>query len=177
MADETRQTDEARQADAKQAEAKRIEDNKKAADDRKKADEERRKSAQQQALVPNAEGNVMVEAIMGPYRGQHLTMTAADGQAAIDAHWARNPSEAIYEHEPLDEEHRKEAVDASHAWAQAQWDAAQGVEPDQPPPEGGEGTPLEQRRRRSMTAEQTPGGYTTRDATQPDPGPPTRRSR
>ena len=119
----------------------------------------------------------MVEAIMGPYRGQHLTMTAADGQAAIDAHWARNPSEAIYEHEPLDDEHRKEAVDASHAWAQAQWDAAQGVEPDQPPPEGGEGTPLEQRRRRSMTAEQTPGGYTTRDATQPDPGPPTRRSR
>jgi hypothetical protein len=159
MVDETRQTDEARQADAKQAEAKRIEDNKKAEDDRKKADEERRKSAQQQALVPNAEGNVMVEAIMGPYRGQHLTMTAADGQAAIDAHWARNPSEAIYEHEPLSDEDRKAAVDASHAWAQAQWDTAQGTgTPKEGETEGGV------TRRRAIEPEDKPGGYTTRGA-------------
>jgi hypothetical protein len=103
--------------------------------DDKKPDDKRVKAAPK--LVPNAEGNVMVEAIMGPYRNQNLTMTAADGQAAIDAHWARDPTEALYEHEPLDDEHRQEAVTAAHAWAQAQWDAAAGIVP--PPPEGGEG--------------------------------------
>ena len=106
-----------------------------------------------QHLVPKPDGTVMVEVLMGPYRGQHLTMSAADGQAALAANWARDPSEAIYEHEPLSDEDRKAAWDASHAWAQAQWDAAQSVEP---PAEGGDG-----RRRRSMEAEQA-GGYATR---------------
>jgi len=129
------------------------------ADDDKRTDEKKtRAKAEQRALVPNAEGNVMVEALMGPYRGQNLTMTAADGQAAIDAHWARDPTEALYEHEPLDEAGRTAALDASHTWAQAQWDAAQGVEPEPPPPEGGV------TRRRALEPEDKPGGYTTRGA-------------
>jgi hypothetical protein len=154
MAEHDKRTDD-RHREAKEIEAKRIEDNKRAEDERKKADEERRKTAAQRALVPNAEGNVIVECIMGPYRGQNLTMTAADGQAAINDHWARDPTEALYEHEPLDEADRTHAVDASHAWAHAQWDAAQGIEPEAPPPEGGV------TRRRAMAPE-TPVGYPTR---------------
>ena len=133
------------------------------------ADEDKRaekKKAEQRALVPNAEGNVMVECIMGPYRGQNITMTAADGQAAINAHWARDPTEALYEHEPLSEEDRKAALDASHAWAQTQWDAAQDVEPDQPPPPEGE-TGGVTRRTRAMSPDQSVPGYATRQ--QPDP--------
>jgi len=144
MADDDNKRDEDRRQNAEEerkhaadAEAKRIAQ---AEEDRKQkaeADDKRKAEAKQRALVPNAEGNVMVEAIMGPYRGQNLTMTAADGQAAINGHWARNPTETHYEHEALDDEHRKEAIDAAHAWAQAQWDAAQGIEPEAPPPEGG----------------------------------------
>jgi len=130
-------------------------------DDKKSAP---KKKAEQRALVPNAEGNVIVEAIMGPYRGQHLTMLAADGQNAINDHWARDPTEALYEHEELSEEDRTHAVEASHIWAQAQWDAAQDIEPDAPPPEGGEGGVT---RKRSMAAEQ-PAAYKTRHAPEPD---------
>jgi len=128
-------------------------------DDKTKADKtkaDKKAKAEQRALVPNAEGNVRVEAIMGPYRGQHLTMTAADGQGAINDHWARDPTEALYEHEELSEADRTHAVEASHAWAQAQWDAAQGeTPPDPPPPEGGA------TRKRSMAAEE-PAHYKTR---------------
>jgi hypothetical protein len=145
MADDDNKRDEERRRSAEDErkhaadeEAKRIAQ---AEEDRKQqaeADDKRKAEAKQRALVPNAEGNVMVEAIMGPYRGQRLTMTAADGQAAINDHWARDPVEALYEHEALDDEHRKEAIDAAQAWAQAQWDAAQGIEPPEPPPpEGG----------------------------------------
>jgi hypothetical protein len=159
MAEHDKRTDD-RHREAKEAEAKRIEDNKRAEDERKKADEERRKTAAERALVPNAEGNVIVECIMGPYRGQNITMTEADGTAAIGAHWARDPTEAIYEHEPLSEEERTAAVDASHAWAQAQWDAAQGIEQEQPPPpEGGDGGVA---RRRSMAPARPAPGYQTR---------------
>jgi len=148
---------------AAEAEQKRIAQ---AEEDRKKAEaaeQERRKQARDAPLVPNAEGNVMVEALMGPYRGQRLTMTAADGQAAINDHWARNPVEAEYEHEQLDDAHRKEAWDASHAWAKTQWDAAQGVEPAppvEPPPEGGDGGAAA--RKRAMTPEEQQPGYKTR---------------
>ena len=64
------------------------------ADDDKRT-EEHRKKAVQPRLEPNAEGNVMVDVIMGPYRSQRLTMTAADGQAAIDGHWATEPNVAV----------------------------------------------------------------------------------
>jgi len=120
-------------------------------------DHDKKPKAEQRALEPNAEGNVRVEVLMGPYRGQHLTMTAADGQAAINDHWARNPGEALYEHEPLSDEDRTHAWDASQTWAKAQWDAAAGIEQPPPPPEGGDV------RRRSMTPDKSPGsGYQTR---------------
>jgi hypothetical protein len=77
---------------------------------RRRQDQGRKEiESRERALVPNAEGNVRVEAIMGPYRGQHLTMTAADGQNAINDHWARDPTEALYEHEELSEEDRTHA--------------------------------------------------------------------
>ena len=174
--DERKHSAEEQRKHAADAEAKRIAQ---AEDDRKKqaqAEDDRKKKASQQALVPNAEGNVMVEAIMGPYRGQRLTMTAADGQAAINDHWARDPTEALYEHEQLDDEHRKEAVDAAHAWAQTQWDAAQGVEDETPPPpEGGEGE-AGITRKRNMTPAAPTGGYTTRATPAPaTPVPPPKR--
>jgi hypothetical protein len=94
------------------------------------------------ALEPNAEGNVMVDIIMGPYRSQRLTMTAADGQAAIDGHWATAPNQAYdpdhEPHDPLTDQERQDALTAATTWAQTTWDAAQGVTPpDPPPPEGG----------------------------------------
>jgi hypothetical protein len=171
MADDKRDDDKRRSAEeerkyAADAESKRIAQ---AEEDRKRRDDDAKKAkAEQRDLVPNAEGNVQVEAIMGPYRGQRLTMPAAEGQAAIDEHWARDPTDALYEHEALDDEHRQEAYEAAHTWAQAQWDAAQGVEPpDPPPPEGGDGGIT---RRRAMQAEEDPG-YKTRQA----PEPPKRR--
>ena len=172
--DERKHSAEEQRRHAADAEQKRIAQ---AEEDRKKqaqAEQDRKKEVSQRALVPNAEGNVIVEAIMGPYRGQHLTMTEADGQAAINDHWARDPTEALYEHEALDDEHRKEAVDAAHAWAQTQWDAAQGVEDETPPPpEGGEGEGEGgiAARRRAMTPEAPTGGYTTRATPTPAPTP------
>lgn len=125
------------------------------------ADERKPKAAQQQ-LVPNAEGNVMVDVIMGPYRSQRLTMTAADGQAAIDGHWATAPNVAVdpdhEPHDPLSDQERQDALTASHTWAQTTWDAAQGVEP--PPPEGGVA--------RKAVEPDKGGGYTTRQAA-PEP--------
>ena len=155
MADDDKRTADERKREAHEAEQKRIAQ---AEDDRKKreqAEVDRRKQARDAPLVPNAEGNVMVECIMGPYRGQNITMTAADGQTAINDHWARNPTEAAYEHEPLSEEDRTHAVEASHTWAQAQWDAAQGIEQEPPPPEGGV-------TRRSMAPARPAPGYQTR---------------
>jgi hypothetical protein len=149
-------------ADAEQKRIEQAETDRKA---REQAEADRRKAARDAPLVPNAEGNVMVEAIMGPYRGQRLTMTAADGQSAINNHWARNPVEAEYQHDALDEPERVAAFDASHAWAKAQWDAAQDVE-ETPPPEGGEGTPVA--RKRNVTPEPA-GGYVTKAAPAPAP--------
>jgi hypothetical protein len=83
-----------------------------------------------------------VEALMGPYRGKRLTMPAADADAAINAHWAIDPFAVVdldhEAHPPLTDEERAAALTAATTWAQAQWDAAQGVTPpDPPPPEGG----------------------------------------
>jgi hypothetical protein len=106
--------------------------------DDNKADSERGRATAQ--LTPNAEGNVMVDVIMGPYRSQRLTMTEADAQAAINGHWARDPNEEYGHHDPLTDEQRADAMTAAHTWAQATWDAAQGVTPPEPPPlEGGDG--------------------------------------
>jgi len=123
---------------------------------REQADQQRRKEARDVPLVPDAAGNVMVEAFMGPYRGNRLTMTAADGQAAINNHWARNPGQIEYEHEPLDDAGRIAALDASKAWAQVQWDAANGTN------EEDIGTPLGNKKR-NVTPEPA-GGYVTKTA-------------
>src|SRR4029077_12971904 len=96
------------------------------------ADDDKKKTARQE-LVPNAEGNVMVDVIMGPYRDNRLTMTAADGDAAINAHWARDPiGEEDPDHPPLTDQQRQDAWDASHVWAQAQQDALLDVPAHQP---------------------------------------------
>ncbi len=78
-----------------------------------------------------------VEALIGPYRGKRLTMSAADADAAINDHWAIDPFEvADDDHPPLTDEERSAALDAANAWSDAQQAAASGEEPP-PPPEGG----------------------------------------
>jgi hypothetical protein len=125
------------------------------ADETKHADDDKKKAARQQ-LVPNAEGNVVVDVIMGPYRDNRLTMTAADADAAINAHWARDPlGEEDPDHPPLTDQQRSDALAASHAWAQAQQDALL-EEPPPAPPEGGV-------QRRAMKPEEAEG-YKTRQA-------------
>ena len=91
-----------------------------AEEDRKKreeGDEDRQKQARETPLVADAAGNVMIEAIMGPYRGNRLTVTEAEGQAAINDHWARNPVITEYQHEELSEEDRTAAWEAANTWA------------------------------------------------------------
>jgi hypothetical protein len=134
--------------------------------DVKQADEKKPK-AEQRALVPNAEGNVIMEIIAGPYRGNYLTMTAADAEEAKDSHWARDPGETDRDHDhELTEEDRQSALTQAQAWAQAQWDAAAGIE-QQPPPEGGEGGEGGAARRRNLGAR--PGsGYMTRTTETPE---------
>jgi len=129
--DEDNRTADDRQREAREAEAKRIEDNKRAEEER---NEQRRKTAAERELVPNAEGNVIMEVIMGPYRGNYLTMTAADAEEAKDSHWARDPGETDRDHDHvLTEEDRQSALTQAHAWAQAQWDAAAGIHDENPP--------------------------------------------
>jgi hypothetical protein len=141
------------QKHAAEAEKKRIEQADADRKSRDQAEQQRRKEARDAPLVPDAAGNVMVECIMGPYRGQHMTMTAADGQTAINDHWARKAGMIEYEHEALDEAGRTHAFEASQAWAKAQWDAAN-EEPDPPPPEA---------RKRDMAPEAS-GGYFAKTA-------------
>jgi hypothetical protein len=112
---------------------------------------------EQRVQEPDAEGNKLVEALIGPYRGQRLKMPAADADQAIADHWARDPFGVVPIPEPKDEEERlrqirgesapkegepamgegppylsdeerRAAHEASTAWAQAQWDAAQELE-------------------------------------------------
>jgi hypothetical protein len=158
MADDTRTDDERKQDEQKRV--AQAEDDRKA---REKAEADRQKEMKETPLVADAAGNVMIEAIMGPYRGQRLTVKEAEGSAAINDHWARNPVWTEYQHDELSEEERKSAWDASHAWATATWEAA-GQEPDEtPPPEGGEA------RKRAMTPEPQHGGagYATRGTAEP----------
>jgi hypothetical protein len=163
MADDNR-TAEERNRQAADAEQKRVQQAEEDRKQKEKAEADRKKAARDAPLVPNAEGNVMIECIMGPYRGQNLTVTAADGQAAINEHWARNPVEAEYQHDELSGEERTAAWDASHAWANRIWEEAQ-KEPDETPPP--EGTPV----RRAMTPQSEQGGYATRAAEPHKPAP------
>ena len=87
-----------------------------------------------------ADETKVIDVIMGPYRGHRLTMTAADADSAVNNHWATDanapPPEPDDEpHPPLSDEERNSALEAAQTWAQAQWDAAQGVgTPKEAPP-------------------------------------------
>lgn len=61
-----------------------------------------------------------VDVIMGPYRNTLLTMPAAEADAAIAAHWAREVGAPYGDHEPLTEEERAAAMTSADAWAKAQ---------------------------------------------------------
>jgi len=74
-----------------------------------------------------------VHVIAGPYRDNRLSMTAADADAAIAAHWAVDPYGEYPGHEPLTDQQRTDALTAAHTWAKAQWDTAQGVTPKDEP--------------------------------------------
>jgi len=141
-------------------------------DDKRAHDESKTKGASQQALAPDAAGNVMIEAIAGPYRNQRLTVPAAEGQTAINDHWARDPhsgEEYGTGHDALSDEERAHALEAANTWAQTQWDAGT-QEP--PPPEGGEGETGGVTRRRAMTPDQGPGYATRRNEPQQPPRKP-----
>src|SRR5580765_4898272 len=113
-----------------------------------------------------ADETKVIDVIMGPYRGHRLTVSAADGQSAVNNHWATDadapPPDADHEpHPPLSDEERTAALDAANEWAKQTWETAQGTEPpDPPPPEGGV--------TRDMEGDE-PGKYTTRATRTPKP--------
>jgi hypothetical protein len=114
-----------------------------------------------------AEETTEVQVILGPYRDSRLTMSTADATAAINAHWAVDPFAPLDEHphDPLTEQERQDAYEASMNWAKAQW-----VEP--PPPEPP--TPPETHKR--DMAPQSKGEYETKDVKPaPAPTPPKHR--
>lgn len=121
-----------------------------------------------------ADETKQVDVILGPYRDHRLTMSAADADAAINAHWAREPNQAIdpdhEPHPPLTDQQRTDAMTAANTWAHATWDAAQNPQPPEPPPEGGV-------THRAMKPEEAQG-YKTRQAEpkheQPKQEPPKR---
>jgi hypothetical protein len=96
---------------------------------------------------------------MGPYRENRLAVPAAEAEAAINAHWAYDPNGEYPGHEPLTDQQRTDALAAAHVWAQAQWDAAQGVAPPDPPPVRAK----KAEEKRDMVPEEHSGRYTTRD--------------
>lgn len=98
-----------------------------------------------------------IEAICGPYRGQRLTVTAADAAAAIAANWAIDPFAPVLEPppDPLTEEERTAALAAAQAWATEQQKAASGEDEETPPPDPEGGT-------RGMRAEPASRPYKTR---------------
>ena len=86
-----------------------------------------------------------VQVILGPYRDSRLTMSAADATAAINDHWAVDPFAPLDEepHDPLSEQERQAAYDASMTWAKAQWapqpeQKEKGVKRDMAPQSKGE---------------------------------------
>ena len=115
-----------------------------------------------------------IDVHLGPYRDKRLLVSAADAESAVNNHWARDPHEVEdpdHPHPPLDDAERQAALESANAWAQAQWDVAQGVDkPPEPPPEGGEGEGEGEggitRRKRAMKPEDSPD-YKTRHIEHP----------
>lgn len=108
-----------------------------------------------------------IQVLMGPYRDNRLTVSAADAESAINNHWAVDPFELPdpdHQHPPLSEEERLAAMTAANDWATAQWDAAQGNTPPPPdPPVARHASEAPATEKRDMTPEDTSGDYTTRD--------------
>ena len=64
------------------------------------------------AEEPDAEGNVRIEVLVGPYRGKILKVTEAHGAAAIAERWARPPKiGSIAGDEPLPEPYTAEELE------------------------------------------------------------------
>lgn len=104
----------------------------------------------------------VIDVMIGPYRGQRLTVSAADADSAVNSHWATdanagppNPDEEP--HPPLSAEERTAALDAATEWAHKTWATAQGIEP--PPPE----VPEAKTESRDLAADD-PARYATRSA-------------
>jgi hypothetical protein len=97
-----------------------------------------------------------VQVILGPYRDSRLTMSTADAEAAINAHWAVDPFAPLDEHphDPLTEQQRQDAYEASMTWAQAQWGESEPKDASKDHPE---------MHKREMKPQQHEGGYETRE--------------
>jgi hypothetical protein len=104
-----------------------------------------------------ADETKQVSVIMGPYQSARLTMTTADADAAINAHWARDPNEPYGEHDPLSAEEREAALTAARDWAHLQWEHA--GNPPPAPPEGGD---VRRKTTRDMKPADNPDTYKTR---------------
>ena len=92
-----------------------------------------------QPTSPPILGGRAMYALVGPYRGQILTMTDAEGESAKDNHWAIDVADVMvpfdankpYDHDhELTDEDRAYAVKEANEWAEAQYN------PDEPAPEG-----------------------------------------
>ena len=82
----------------------------------------------------------VIEAICGPYRGQRLTVSAADFDRAIAERWARDPhpDEPHDPHEQppeMTDEETGMAIEAARAWQAEQVEIASGGKPTGPPKE------------------------------------------
>ena len=107
-----------------------------------------------------------IQVLMGPYRDNRLTVSAADAESAINNHWAVDPHELPdpdHQHPPLSDEERQTALEAATTWAQAQWDAAQGVASTKEPAAT---RAKKSDEKRDMTPEEPAGRYTTRSQQQ-----------
>jgi len=111
-----------------------------------------------------ADETKQIQVLLGPYRDHRLTVSAADADAAVNAHWAVDPSHVAAPdeepHPPLSDEERTAALEAAHAWAKQTWDTAQGVTP---PPEPPITRAKKADEKRDMTPDESSGRYTTRD--------------
>lgn len=120
--------------------------------------------------------NKIIEPLVGPYAGQHVTVTAADAESAISEGWARDPyalpdPKAEAPKERTQEEYEKQVAAAEKAarrWRgeeepEAESKSGKKKVADEPveakrPAAGGD-----EEVDRSMEADQPGDGYTTRE--------------
>lgn len=112
----------------------------------------------------------VIEATAGPYRGQRLTMPAADADTAIDDGWAVDPTKPIdADASPpeLNDEQRSEILAKAETAARKLRGEPEG-EPKEKLPTGRESptaTPREANAKRDEKPKPTPGDYETRRST------------